>query len=288
MLKQFKYKEVVWVDLESPTPGEVEKIGAQYQIHPLVLHELSLPSERSKVDVYNDYLYLVLHFPKLDNSGNSQEIDFVLGRDFIITAHYEFNNALNDFSKIFETDFSLKKNQDKIHAGFIFFYVIKEIYAALESNLGLINRKLKTIAEQVFSGHEREVVKSLSQINRELLECQWTLKAHKEIFESLELAGEELFGAKFRYYLLAIAGEDRKIWKLLENSRNNFNDLHNTNESLLTIKTNETMKEMTVIALIFLPLNLVAQISTPSNFDLLIMPIVLIITLFIIKKQKWL
>lgn len=285
MLKQLKYKEVTWLDLESPTKEEVEKIGRDYQIHPLVQSELTGESERSKVDVYNNYIYLVLHFP---SQSGRQEIDFLIGNNFIITAHYELINPLNDFAKILETDFTLKRHHDKIHAGFIFYYIIKEVYASLETGLGLINQRLRMAEEKVFSGYEREMVETLASLNRELLDYQWTMKSHREILASLELAGEEFFGAKFRYYLRAISGEDRKVWKMIESNRETFNDLRNTNESLLSIKTNETMKLLTVIAFIFLPLNLVAQMFGATNFSLTLMAVLLIAGIGLAKSKKWL
>lgn len=285
MLKQFKYKNVTWLDLESPTESEIQKIGEEHKIHPVVLHELAGESERSKVDVYNDFIYLVLHFP---SPHGRQEIDFVVGENFIITTHYELVNSLNDFAKIFETDFSLKRSHDKIHAGYIFYYIVKEIYANLETGLGLINKRLRDAEEKVFSGHEREMVETLASLNHELLDYQWTMKSHREILASLQTAGEEFFGAKFRYYLQAMSGEDRKIWKMIESNREAFNDLRSTNESLLSIKTNETMKVLTVVAFIFLPLNLVAQIFGDSRLSFALMIILLIATISIAKSKKWL
>lgn len=285
MLKQFKYKDVTWIDLESPTQEELAKIGKTYKLHPLVLGELASESEHSKLDVYNDYIYLLLHFP---GRKARQEIDFIIGQNFIITTHYELVNSLNDFAKIFETDFSLKRSHDKIHAGYIFYYIIKEIYSNLETGLSLINKRLRNAEEQVFSGHEREMVEALSSLNRELLDYQWTMKAHREILTSLETVGEEFFGVKFRYYLQAISGEDRKIWKVIESNRAAFNDLRSTNESLLSIKTNETMKVLTVVAFIFLPLNLVAQIFGDKKISFVLMAILLIGGIWIVKSKKWL
>ncbi len=300
MLKQFKYKDIVWLDLESPAESEVAKIGKEHKIHQLVLGELEQPSERSKVDVYDNLIYLVLHFPCID-CEQSQEIDFVIGKNFIVTAHYQPIGSLENFAKIFETDFLSKNSQEKIHAGFILFYMLKEVYRDTERSLDILNQRLKEVEAQVFSGREREVVATLASINHELLGCQWTLKAHREILGSLASAGEELFGNKFRYYLQAICGEERRVWKMVESSRQTFNDLRNTNASLLSIKTNEIMKLLMVLAFIFLPLNLVAQIFGTSTrlptfiapeydfyFSLVIMLLLLAGMFWLAKKKKWL
>lgn len=260
MLKKFKYKEITWLDLESPTSEELAQIGQEWSIHPLVIQELAQASHRTKVDLYNDYLYLILHFPDISGEHDHQEVDFVIGKNFIITAHYEPLNAVHDFSKIFETDFEWKKGAEKIHAGFLFFYLMREMYASLEDGLRYANDKLKKVEKEVFAGHEREMVQTLSAINRELLDYRWSLKAHKEVLASLEIAGPEIFGNKFTYFLKAIIGEQEKLWDMLENLRETFTDLSDTNDSLLAIKTNNIIRALTVAAFVFLPLTVVPQI----------------------------
>ncbi len=267
MLKKFNYKDVVWLDLEAPTAEELAQLGTDYKIHPLILAELAQPSLRTKVDVYNDSIYLILHFPLPHRESDAapserdyQEVDFILGENFIITAHYEMVNPLNDFAKIFENNFTPKKGADKLHAGFIFFYILREFYASLEADLRYLNDQLKRVEHKVFSGRERDVVEVLAVINREILDCRWSLKSHHEILESLELPGTELFGEKFRYYFRSLAGEHEKLWNMIESIRDTFTDLRDTNDSLLAIKTNDIMRVLTVAAFIFLPLTIVPQI----------------------------
>lgn len=259
MIKQFRYKDIVWLDLESPTADEVKELGQKYDIYPLVLEELTHPSERPRVDVYSDFIYLILHFP--------QEIDFIIGKHFIITTHYETVNSLNDFAKILETDLSLKKNHGQLHAGFIFYYIIKEIYATLETRLNNLNDRLRTAEEKVFHGEERAMVKKLSEISHELMDLRWTLKTHGEILTTVEVAGEDLFGRTFVYYLKAISSEQIKIWNTLESNRTMFLDLRETNDSLLTIKTNETIKTLTIAAFVLLPMTIIAQLFGIASND---------------------
>lgn len=269
MIKQFTYKELTWIDLENPTEDELTELKQKYSIHPVALAELRQPSARSKVDSYKDFIYLILHFPfcrlcvapgETVSSTPNQEVDFIVGKNFIITTHYESIAPLHDFTKLFDSDFALKHHRGKIHAGFILFYILREMYNSMESGLHLINNRLKLIEPKVFSGQEREVVTDLAGISRDLLDCRWNLRSHRELLESLEHAGADLFGAKFRFYLRALRGEYDKIWDMVESNRHTFLELRETNESLLAIKSNETMKLLTVIAFIFFPVAVIPQI----------------------------
>lgn len=308
MLKKFKYKEVTWIDLESPTKEELAAVGQEYDLHPVALGELQNPTTRVKVDVYNNLIYAVFHFPRgllgqtvpAASAQDYVEIDFILGKNLIISTHYELVNALNDFSKIFESDSVLKRDNDKIHAGFVFYYIIKEIYRALELGLSDLNDRLRSVERQIFGGQEREVVKILADINHELLDCRWALKHHHQLFSSLELVGPELFGEDFKHHLSALTNDHRRIWNMVRGNRAALIDLQDTNDSLLSIKNNEVVKILTVIATIFLPLNLIAQIFSAAQFpsaispttDFLMMLGLMLIAVaaagWIIKKRQWL
>ena len=72
--------------MQSPTQDEVFRLIDKYAIPPLVIEELMSETMRSKVDLYNNLIYVILHFP-IDHLKNSekteQEIDFIIGKDFL-------------------------------------------------------------------------------------------------------------------------------------------------------------------------------------------------------------
>lgn len=280
MIKQLKYQNITWINLTAPTKDEVAKLGHEYNVHPLISEELLHPSIRAKVDVYDEYIYLILHFPVdkvcQPNYGNdlheddTYEVDFILGKDFLITAHYENIPPLEEFSKILEASSGLVNGRkDKnIHAGHLFYYVIRQLYQSLESGLDNINISLKRAEQKIFAGQEAEMVKSLSGLNRCLLDFRWSLKFHREVLDSFSLSAQEFYGEKFDYYLKSIVGEYEKISNLVDSNRENFSELRGTNESLLSIKTNNTMKALTALTAIFLPITLVGTIFGMSGTDL--------------------
>lgn len=315
MIKQLKYHNVTWIDIQAPSKEELDSISKQYDLHSLVTQELTEPSLRSKVDLYENYIYMILHFPTCQichtnnkkrsktsvQIGPTQEIDFVVGQDFLMTIHYEPVEALLEFSQIFETKATVEKARGQFHAGHLFYYIARQLYISLENDLNEINRELKGIEERIFQGEERQMVASLAHINRDLLDFRWALKAHKEILTSLEIAGIDFFNQKFGYYLRSLIGEYEKIWEGLSSNREVFDELRSTNESLLSIKNNETMKVLTVVAFIFLPVSLIGSIfglsseylpflDRPDGFFIVtgIMAVVALTMAIIAKSNRWL
>lgn len=300
MLKQFKYRDVTWIDLESPTSAEVQSVVNEYHLHPVLASELENPDSRAKINVFSEVIYIGLHVPRgllgrrsPDDHRSPIEIDFLVGPNFIITNHYELNDVLRDFSKIFETDFILKKNQDKINGGLVFFYIMRELYQALAIGLDALNSRLRATGEEIFAGRERQMVKILSDINYDLLDGQWALQPHANILHSLEPIWAEFFGAKLKSQLPTIILEANKVWAMVENNHRILLDLRQTNESLLSIKTNETMRILTVIAFIFFPLAIISQTAvlygSPTFWPaILLMLLALGLTYWTASNKKWL
>ncbi|MGB2580381.1 MAG: magnesium transporter CorA family protein [Minisyncoccia bacterium] len=263
MISRYKYKDLVWIDVLSPTPEEVRILMDEFSIHPLVAEELLTPTLRSKVDLYNDFIYLILHFPTISHKhdgGRDQEIDFIIGNKFIITAHYDFIDQLHEFSKAFEVNSILEKSNIGDHAGFILFYILKDLYKMLDGELEHIGHDFNEIQAKIFSGNERDMVNSISHLNRDLLNFKQILRPHKEVLESFEIAGTKFFSEDFSYYLHTIVGEFYKISSILDGHRETVLDLRDTNDSLLTTKTNDIMKLLTVMSFTMLPLSFVAAI----------------------------
>ena len=263
MISRYIYKDLVWVDVQSPTQEEVRALMEEFSIHPLAADELLTPTLRSKVDFYPNFIYLILHFPTISHKhdgGHDQEIDFIVGKNFLITTHYDLIDPLHEFSKVFEVNSILEKSNIGNHAGFILFYIMRELYKMLDQELDHINHDFGDIEAKIFSGKERDMVNAISHLNRDLLNFKQILRPHKEVLESFEIAGTKFFGEDFSYYLHTIIGEYYKISNILDGHRETLLELRDTNDSLLTTKTNDIMKTLTVTAFIILPLTFIGQV----------------------------
>ncbi|MBS4052607.1 MAG: hypothetical protein KGZ69_15610 [Methylomonas sp.] len=271
MIHRYQYRDVVWIDLESPTESEVRALSEQFHLNPLVAHELQTPTPKPKVEMYRDFIYLILHFPAFKHShskGSNQEIDFILGHKFIITTHYDTIDPLHEFSKVFEVNSILEKSDIGDHAGHVFYYMIKHLYKALAHELDFITASLKTIEDNVFKGREREMVLALSKTSRTLLGFKQSLDLHHETLKTFDVAARKFFGEEFAYPLRNMLSEHFKVHNGIKSKIELMRELRETNNALLSTKQNEIMKVLTVNAFIALPLTLVIslfQIDTSAR-----------------------
>lgn len=304
MITRYTYRDLTWIDLESPTRDEVRSVMEEYRIHPIVANELLSPTVRPKVDPYDNFIYLLLHFPAVTHhhgKSTEQEVDFIVGKKFIITTHYELIDPLHEFSKMFEVNSLLDKGNMGEHGGYLFYYIIREMYRALGMQLDTLSERLEEIEARIFAGDEVGMVEVISSTNRDLLNFKQATRYHKEVLESFELAGRHFYGQDFSYHLRAITGEYYKVASVLEGHKEALLDLRDTNDSLLTTRTNEIMKVLTIMAFVTFPLSLIAGIfgmntkeipivGMPHDFwwviGIMVIGVVLMFAFF--KYKKWL
>ncbi len=270
MRTRFVHKDIEWIDLESPTRQEITDIVEQYNIHTIVAEELLLPSRKPRAELFPDCLYVILHFPALRHSHKTreQEIDFVIGHNFIISAHYEAIEPLHKFSKVFEVNSMLDKNVLGNHAGFLFYQILKHLYKSVEHEVELVRQHLSSIEGYTFSGSEARMVSEISQCARDLLNLRQTIEPHRDILHVIETEASKFFGEEFTPYLRALSNEYYRVHNHVMRNTESLHELRETNNSLLTTKQNDAMRILTIMALLTFPLSLLVSIldtNTVSN-----------------------
>lgn len=263
MLNRYAYNNLVWVDLESPTKDEVSSVAEEFHLDPLVAQELIMPTERVRLESFENCLYLILHFPVSRHShsrGTAQEVDFVIGRSFIITTHYDTVDPLHKFSRLFEVERILDKRRIGDHAGYIFFVMIRQMYRFLHNELEIVDKTLQDIESHVFEGRERDMVFAISNVSRILFDFRQTTLHHKEVLTSFASASKAFFGDDFVRYAEASLSEYNRASSTILSHIDLLRELRETNNALLTTKQNETMKHLTMMAFVTFPLTLIAAI----------------------------
>jgi magnesium transporter len=303
MHTRHEYGGIVWVDLESPSALEVRQVAEEFGIDGHIAEELILPSSKPRAEMYEKYAYIVMHFPALKHShrAREQEVDFVIGHNFLITTHYEAIDPLHKFSKVFEVNAILETSPLGGHGGFLFFYTVRKLYRSIEHEIEFIRRELGIIEERIFGEQEIEMVAAISRSSRALLNLRQIIEPHRETLRTLEESGPGFFGEEFSPYLRALSNEYYRVHNHIMRATDSLHELRETNNSLLSTKQNETMKALTVIALFMLPLSFIAElfamdtkfmpiIGAPHDFWLIVAMMCAVgagMFLFF-KRKKWL
>ena len=307
MISEFKNKKLTWIDLERPEASEVKALMKKYPIHPLVADELLKPTLRPRVDAYKDVIYLILHFPnfKSDQSGcENCEIDFIIGKNFLITAHYQTNSILLELSKLFESGTILGENNLTKNSGRLLYHILKQLYEFSINEVDYMQAKTEKIEKKMFKGYEYELLYDISKIKKDFLDFQRIIMPHQEVLHSIEHLNKNqraILDKEFPHYLNKITGDYFRLKNIIESNKETIEALRETIDSLLSHKTNAVMKIFTIMAFVTFPPMLLAGIfgmntstmpivGTKGDFWIIVLAMLLgTLGMFILsKRKKWL
>ena len=306
MFETHTYSGTTWIRLVNPTTDQLTEITKTYHVEPEAMRDLTSPSPQQKVETYENSMYVVFHIPAYKHShskGHLQEIDFIIGKDYIITVQYDTVDALQRFSKEAELKSLIgKEDVGNITPGVIFVEVLRALYDSVGDEILFIQDRLRNIEDNIFSGRERDMVGELSKVGRDILNLKRTLAPQKALFENLLLIASKAHNKKFANHVRSIFENGYlRIYDQTRHSANLAIELRETNNSLVSTNQNEVMKVLTIMAFITFPLTLVTSvfgmntIGTPlvgKPYDFwIIVGFMVMATLFMFayfKFKKWL
>ncbi len=293
-----------WVDLEAPSREELRAIMEEFSIDSAIEEEIIIPTPYPLALSFPDYTYLILHFPTAEASGGArnQEIDIIVGKDFLITVRYEVVGSILSLHKAFEAE-ELLGIPKKDAGPALVERVIRRLYAAMTEEVDRAAKKLDRIEADIFSGKERKTVRAISEAGRVLLRFDTTLARHEEPLSLFleELTDTRYFGKKFKEQAMRIEAERVHVASLVASYRAVAGELRTTNDSLLSASQDEALKIFTLLTVAFLPLTFIAGLFgmhtefepiTGHPFDfwliLILMFVVELLLILFMRLKKWL
>lgn len=254
--------DITWIDMESPTHAELASIVKEFSIDERVREEIISPTHYPLVLSYPKYEYFILHFPTADpaTGTRNQEVDFIVGKHFLITARYEVIDTIHNLHKVFEAEEMLGLGKKGTHAGHLLERIMKRMYGAIREEMEHASRLLERIEIDMFDGKERETVRSISDIGRVLLRFETAIARQQEPLHTFlrKLTAGTLFGESFAPHAAHIEGERSHVVEIVGSYRATATELRATNDSLLSASQNEVMKTFTLLAFLTYPLTILA------------------------------
>ena len=252
-----------WINIERPRPADMPWLEQRYDFHPLDYEDVLSRNQRPKVDEYDDYLFIVLHFPRYDKKVgrlNAAEVDVFVGPDFVITLPNETVQPIEYWFERCRANEEAREELFSKGAGYLLYKIVDACVDASFPMLRKMGNKLERIEEEIFEGRSEEVVRDISNVKQEILNFRKIVRPQRATFRDLERTKARYIPDDLDIYFDDINDASERIWDMLENYKEVVEGLESTNESVLTHRGNQVVRVLTTFSLIMLPLTLIASI----------------------------
>lgn len=258
-----KHKNVTWVNIEEPTEADINYLRENFKFHPLDLEDLGHEAQRSKLDIYADYAFIILRFPityKDTKLIGSHELDVFLGKDYLITIQKRRIISLQDYYHKVTAD---PKLMDEVFGGrpaLLLYNILDEMYHATLALTDWLLAEINEVEKEVYDEATQTVVKTLALLRRNVLTFKSIMEPQRLVIRTMVNLQKDYLSKEFESYFDDIADYIERINNLVENSKELVEGLHATNESLSSYRLNRVMRILTIFSVSLLPLTLLTGI----------------------------
>jgi magnesium transporter len=254
---------LTWVHLDSPTKDEATTLAERFGWHPLDVEDVLSKRQRPKVDQYDEYRFVVLHFPVSEKHVqrlNAGELDVFLGPDYLVTLPtVELLPVTRLFQRV-QTDPELRDNLFGKGSGYLLYHVLDDLFDYCFPILDKIGHKLDRIEDDIDDDRFEEVVRDISKAKQEIISFRKIIKPQRPTLRLLERHVERFLPEDLELYFDDLVDASERIWDILDNYKEVVEALETTNESALQHRQNDVLRVLTVVGAIFLPLTFLTGI----------------------------
>lgn len=259
-----KINNLMWIDITKPTKEDMQFLRETYQFHPLVLDDCLSNIQRPKVDIFDDYLFVILHFPTYDYDKRrlgTSEVDFFIGKDYVITIHDGILKPLNKFYEVSQKNEEFTNKFASRESGYLFYEIVNYSIDSCFPILDKITSNLENIETELFETDDNEcLARSLLINRRDILNYRKILKPQRVVISTLKKQRRDFLPDELEDYFDDILDHLEKLWDGLENCKELVEGLKDTNETLISHDTRRIMRILTIISVIILPLTFITGI----------------------------
>jgi len=262
-----------WIDIQNATQADTDELGAEFDFHPLVLDDVLSRVQRPKLDNYERYLFIVMHFPRFNTRERiaiTKEIDFFLGPDYIITVHNGELPPLGNFWTSVAENLDLRAEYMGGSAELLLYHILDRLTNYLFPMMTRIDKNLDQLDERIFHGSASRAVRDVGDYRRDLISLRRIIRPDMLVVSQLENGRAVLLSEDMQPYWSDIADHFTSVWDMLAEFKEEVESLDDTFNTLYSYRTNETLRALTLISVILLPLTLISGIygmNVPLPFD---------------------
>jgi magnesium transporter len=250
---------LIWVDIEGPeehADGQIEVwLSDVFHFHPLAVEDALRECHIPKVDDWGEYLYIVFHVAAIDRQTDNlqlQEWDIFLGRHFLVTYHTAPLAILDQDRLSIQRDPRDRLRHGADHLLYRFLELaIDQSLAAIEE----LDDRVDEIQNAVLANASPKNLQRIFRIKRSAIQLHRSLAPQREVLNRLARDPFQPVQAKHRVYFRDLYDHVVRIHDISESLRDLISGTLETYLSVISNRTNDIMKTLTIVTVMFMPMS---------------------------------
>jgi magnesium transporter len=293
--------KLVWFDVVDPKPRDLTLLEQEFHLHPLAIEDAIAAHQRSKIESYGNYYFIVIHGATVDGQDLTlHEIAIFAGRNFLVTVRHDPPYPLEEIVKRWEA------HPEHLHseAGYLLYTILDTVVDGYLPVADMFQERVDALEAFLFerSASQSEVLPQIFRMKKQAQLFRRAAFPMREILNPLIREDLSLYSHDESLYFRDVYDHTVLIVDQLDGARDLVNSSLEIQLSVVANRQNEVAKQLTIIATIFLPLSfivgffgqnfawLVAHIGGEGTFTFLGLGtelLAVVATLLFFKLRGW-
>lgn len=296
--------DVTWINIDNVPPlNFLSELGLGFDLHPVILEDIANPNQRPKIEILDDYIYLVLKMLTPDKAGKhvfvSEQVSIIMASKFVITLQQGVRGDAFDHPR--ELIHKEKTRIRSLGTDYLTYELIDGIVNNYFKVLEDFGERIEDLEAELIKNPGQKTLRSIYALKREVLGLRKAIWPLREVVDILERGDSRLIKKETRIYLRDIYDRVVQAMDTLETYRDMASGMLDIYLSSVSNRLNGVMKILTIITTIFMPLSFLAGLygmnfrhmpglDSPIGFDMMVgvMATVFIGMLLFFRKKGWL
>ena len=293
---------VTWLNIDGLHDTVIfQELGEHFNIHPLVLEDILTTDQRPKFEDLDNYLLIVvkmISYNERDDRIEQEQVSLLLGPSFVISVQEKEGDVFNVVRD------RIKKGKGRIRklgADYLAYSLIDAIVDNYFIVMEKLGERLELLEDELLENPTASTSQLLHVLKRELIYLRRSVWPLREIVGALERGDSRLVNKTTIIFLRDLYDHTIQVIDTVEIYRETIAGILDAYLSSLSNRMNSTMKVLTIIATIFIPLTFIAGIYG-MNFNYMpelhwrwsypvVWGVMVCIGIFMVvffKRKKWL
>jgi len=257
----FQRKEgLLWVDISENTEQDGEFLSRVFGFHPLVIEDcLSKNIHPPKVDDFGSYIFFIVHgvnYTVESDIVETTELAIFLGPNFVVSSHDFPFYSVQSVSRLVESDGRpMKRGPD-----FLAYTIVDTLVNNVMPTVDAMNDVTENIEEEVIRYPQQSTLEAILKLKRSILRLHRVMSPQRELLNRLSRREFPVISDEATVFYRDIYDHIVTIEDLIQSLRDRADNTIATHLSSVANRQNETMRVLSIVATIFLPLTLLAGV----------------------------
>jgi magnesium transporter len=269
----FVYKDLpstTWINIDgTQSPEIVGKIGECFGIHPLVLEDIMTSGQRPKYEDYGEYVVVILKM-LYPGSGKHEIVDeqlsLLVGKNYVISFQEKPGDPFDIIRDRIRNSLGRIRKAGADYLAYSLMDTVIDNYFIVLEKLG---EEIEILEEETVEKPGPETLSKIHDLKRALIFFRKFVWPLREVLGILNRSDSNLVQEATQVYFRDIYDHVIQLIDAIETYRDLVASNIEIYLSNISNKTNETMKRLTMVATIFMPLSTIAGIGGMSEWSMM-------------------